>query len=167
MSSDLSSYPDLVQTLLKKRGITNSADAEHFLYPDFERDVRDPFGILNMEKAVERILRAIDAGERIVVYADYDCDGIPGATLFNDFLKKIKYENFEVYIPHRNIEGYGLNNKALDLLASRGATVVITIDCGIVDVEEADHALTLGIDLIITDHHLQCGSIMFCPDSHL
>jgi single-stranded-DNA-specific exonuclease len=153
-SSDLSSYPDLVQTLLKKRGITNAADADHFLYPDFARDVRDPFGILNMDKAVERILRAIDAGERIAVYADYDCDGIPGATLFNDFLKKIKYENFEVYIPHRNIEGYGLNTKALDLLASRGATVVITIDCGIVDVAEADHAKKLGIDLIITDHHL-------------
>lgn len=154
MSSDLSSYPDLVQTLLKKRGITNAADADHFLYPDFERDVRDPFGIMNMEKAVERILVALDAGERIAIYADYDCDGIPGATLFNDFLKKIKYENFEVYIPHRNIEGYGLNNKALDLLASRGATVVITIDCGIVDVDEADHAKKLGIDLIITDHHL-------------
>ncbi|HBB44373.1 MAG: Single-stranded-DNA-specific exonuclease recj [Parcubacteria group bacterium GW2011_GWA1_44_13] len=154
MSCDLSSYTDLVQTLLKKRGITNAGDAEHFLYPDFERDVRDPFGILNMEKAVERILRAIDANERIAIYADYDCDGIPGATIFNDFLKKIKYENFEVYIPHRNIEGYGLNNKALDLLAERGATVVITIDCGIVDVEEADHARKLGIDLIITDHHL-------------
>ncbi len=154
MSSDLSSYPDLVQTLLKKRGITNAADAEHFLYPDFARDVREPFGILNMEKAVERILKAMDAGERIAVYADYDCDGIPGATLFNDFLKKIKYENFEVYIPHRNTEGYGLNNKALDLLASRGATIVITIDCGIADVEEADHARKLGIDLIITDHHL-------------
>ena len=154
MSSDLSGYPDLVQTLLKKRGITNAADAEHFLYPDFERDVRDPFGILNMGKAVERILRAIDAKEGIAVYADYDCDGIPGATLFNDFLRKIKYENFEVYIPHRNIEGYGLNNNALDDLAERGATVVITIDCGIVDVEEADHAKKLGIDLIITDHHL-------------
>lgn len=154
MSSDLSSYPDLVQTLLKKRGITNPADADHFLYPDFERDVRDPFGILNMGKAVERILRAIDNGERIAVYADYDCDGIPGATLFNDFLKKIKYENFEVYIPHRNIEGYGLNTNALDLLASRGATLVITIDCGIADVAEADYARELGIDLIITDHHL-------------
>jgi len=154
MSSDLSSYPNLVQTLLKKRGITNAADADHFLYPDFERDVRDPFGILNMEKAVERILRGIDSGERIAVYADYDCDGIPGATLFNDFLNKIKYENFEVYIPHRNTEGYGLNNNALDLLAERGATLIITIDCGIADVEEAEHALTLGIDLIITDHHL-------------
>ena len=154
MSSDLSSYPDLVQTLLKKRGILNAAEADHFLYPDFERDVRDPFGILNMEKAVERILRAIDSGERIAVYADYDCDGIPGATLFNDFLRKIKYENYEVYIPHRNIEGYGLNNKALDLLAERGATLVITIDCGIVDVVEADYSKKLGIDLIITDHHL-------------
>jgi len=140
--------------LLKKRGITNAGDAEHFLYPDFERDVRDPFGILNMEKAVERILCAIDTNERIAIYADYDCDGIPGATIFYDFLKKIKYENFEVYIPHRNIEGYGLNNKALDALAERGATVVITIDCGIVDIEEADHARKLGIDLIVTDHHL-------------
>ena len=154
MSSDVSTYPDLTQTLLKKRGINTAEEAEYFLHPDFERDVRDPFGILNMEKSVERILRAIDAGERIAVYADYDCDGIPGATLFNDFLKKIKYENFEVYIPHRNTEGYGLNNKALDLLASRGATLVITIDCGIADVEESSHALTLGIDLIITDHHL-------------
>ena len=154
MSSDLSTYPDLVQTLLKKRGITTAEGAEQFLNPNFERDVRDPLGILNMEKAVERILRAIDAGERIAIYADYDCDGIPGATLFNDFLRKIKYKNFEVYIPHRNTEGYGLNNKALDLLASRGATLIITIDCGIADVEEAAHALALGIDLIITDHHL-------------
>jgi single-stranded-DNA-specific exonuclease len=154
MSSDLSNYPDLVQTLLKKRGITTAEKADKFLSPNFERDVRDPFGILHMERAVERILRAIDRGERIAIYADYDCDGIPGATLFNDFLRKVKYENFEVYIPHRNTEGYGLNNKALDLLASRGATLVITIDCGIADVEEAAHALTLGIDLIITDHHL-------------
>ncbi|OHA84343.1 MAG: single-stranded-DNA-specific exonuclease RecJ [Candidatus Yonathbacteria bacterium RIFCSPLOWO2_01_FULL_47_33b] len=154
MSPDLSTYPDLVQALLKKRGITTAEAADKFLNPSFERDVRDPFGILNMERAVERILRAIDAGERIAVYADYDCDGIPGATLFNDFLRKIKYENFEVYIPHRNTEGYGLNNRALDVLASRGATLVITIDCGIADVEEAAHAIALGIDLIITDHHL-------------
>lgn len=154
MSSDLSSYPELVQTLLKNRGIADAADAEHFLYPDFERDVQDPFGILNMGKAVERILHAIDNEERIAIYADYDCDGIPGAVIMNDFFKKIKYENFEVYIPHRNSEGYGLNNKALDLLAERGAKVVITVDCGIVDIEEAAHAHNLGIDLIVTDHHL-------------
>ena len=154
MSSDFSTYPDLVQTLLKKRGITNAADAEHFLYPDFERDVRDPFGILNMEKAVERVLRAIDTGERIAIYADYDCDGIPGAVILSDFLKKIKYENFEVYIPHRNTEGYGLNIKAIDVLASRGATLLITVDSGITDVDEVAHANSLGLEVIITDHHL-------------
>lgn len=154
MPADLSTYPSLVQTLLKNRGITNAAEAEHFLYPDFVRDVRDPFGILNMEKAVERILCAIDAGERIAIFADYDCDGIPGAVILHDFLKKIGYENFEVYIPHRNSEGYGLNVEAIDLLASRGAKLIITIDCGISDIAEVAHATKLGIDLIITDHHL-------------
>lgn len=154
MPSDLSTYPSLVQTLLKNRGITNAAEAEHFLYPDFVRDVRDPFGILNMEKAVERILCAIDTGERIAIFADYDCDGIPGAVILHDFLKKIGYENFEVYIPHRNSEGYGLNTEAIDVLSSRGAKLLITIDCGISDIAEVAHATKLGIDLIITDHHL-------------
>ncbi|MBI5401043.1 MAG: single-stranded-DNA-specific exonuclease RecJ [Candidatus Yonathbacteria bacterium] len=163
MSSDLSSYPDLVQTLLKKRGITNPAAADHFLYPDFARDVCDPFGILNMEKAVGRILRATDGGERIAVYADYDCDGIPGVVVLNDFLKKIKYENFEVYIPHRNSEGYGLNTKAIDLLASRGATLLITVDCGITDVAEVAHANSLGMDVIVTDHHLPADIL---PSAH-
>ena len=89
MSSDLSLYPDLVQTLLKKRGITSAAEADLFLYPDFERDVRDPFGILNMGKAVERILKAIESGERIAVYADYDCDGIPRC----DALQRLSQKN--------------------------------------------------------------------------
>lgn len=154
MSSDPSHYPDLVQILLKKRGIIDAAEAERFLNPSYERDVADPFGILNMERAVSRILAAIDSNERIVVYADYDCDGIPGATLFNDFLKKIGYENFEVYIPHRNNEGYGMSVDAVEALASRGAKLIITIDCGIVDVEPVARANELGIDVIITDHHL-------------
>lgn len=154
MSSALSQYPDLVQTLLKNRGITNDGDAARFLEPSYDRDIADPFGILNMDKAVERILRAIDAGERIAVFADYDCDGIPGGTLFSDFLKKIKYGNFEVYIPHRNSEGYGLSILAIDALAQRGAKLIITIDCGITDVAETAHANELSIDVIITDHHL-------------
>lgn len=154
MQNKLSQYPQLTQTLLKKRGIDGVVEAERFLNPDFGRDVGDPFGILNMERAVERIIRAIDGGERIVVFADYDCDGIPGGTLFNDFLQKIKYTNYEVYIPHRNSEGYGLNIKAIETLAMRGASLIITIDCGITDVAEAVYAKELGIDLIITDHHL-------------
>lgn len=154
MSSHLSIYPSLTQALLKKRGITTAADADHFLNPVFERDVRDPFGILNMEKAVSRILRAIDTNEKIVVYADYDCDGIPGAALFSDFLRKIKYENFEVYIPNRNREGYGLNKSAIEQFASRGVSLIITIDCGIADVEEVTCANALNLDVIVTDHHL-------------
>lgn len=154
MSSGLSRYGALTQTLLKNRGIMNAADAEYFLYPDFARDVRDPFGILNMEKAVERILRALDTGEHIAIFADYDCDGIPGAVIFHDFFKKINYENFEVHIPHRNSEGYGLNIKALEDLSKRGATLLITIDCGITDTDEVTRASDLGMDVIITDHHL-------------
>lgn len=150
----MDSCPNLTKILLKNRGITNAGEAEAFLYPDFERDVHDPFGILGMDRAVERIMCAMEVNERIAIYADYDCDGIPGAALFSDFFKKIGYENFEVYIPHRNTEGYGLNKKALDLLASREVAVMITIDCGITDVEEAAYAHKLGIDLIITDHHL-------------
>ncbi len=154
MSSDLSQYPELVQTLLKSRGISDVNEADHFLNPQFERDVADPFGILNMERAVDRILDAIDKNERIVVFADYDCDGIPGGTLFNDFLKKIGYENFEVYIPHRNNEGYGMSINAIESLASRRANLIITIDCGIVDVEPIAYANELGIDVVVTDHHL-------------
>lgn len=152
--NNLSKYPNLTQTLLKNRGIITEAEAEHFLNPDYERDVRDPFDILNMEKAVERILAAVKTNEHIVVYADYDCDGIPGATIVSDFLKRIKHDNFEVYIPQRNIEGYGLNIKALDLLVSRGAKLVITVDCGIVDIEQAAYLKERDVDLIITDHHL-------------
>lgn len=154
MSSDFSRYPELVQTLLKNRRITTVAEAERFLEPSFERDVADPFGILNMERAVGRILHAIDSGERIAVFADYDCDGIPGGTLFNDFLKKIEYTNFEIYIPHRNNEGYGLSVGAVDVLAANGAKIIITIDCGITDVVSVERANELGIDVIITDHHL-------------
>ena len=154
MSSTLSSYPELVQTLLKNRGITDFDEAERFLNPSYERDILDPFGILNMERAVNRILSAIESGEHIAIFADYDADGIPGAALFNDFLKKIGYKNFEVYIPHRNIEGYGLTIKAIDALASHHVTLIVTIDCGIADVEEAAYAKELGIDVIITDHHL-------------
>lgn len=161
--NNLSKYPDLTQTLLKKRGIITKEEADRFLNPDYERDVQDPFGILNMNKVVQRILAAIDAGERIAIYADYDCDGIPGATILNDFFKRIKHDNFEVYIPQRNIEGYGLNVKALDLLVGRGATLVITVDCGIVDFEEAAHLKNLGVDLIITDHHLPEGEL---PDAY-
>ncbi len=154
MSSELSKYPELVQTLLKNRGIVAVEAAEKFLNPNYERDIYDPFLMLNMERAVERILRAIDTDEKIVIFGDYDCDGIPGSVVMHDFFKKIGYTNFQNYIPHRNNEGYGLNVPAVEKFAEEGATLMITVDCGITDVAEVARGNELGIDTIITDHHL-------------
>lgn len=154
IASELSAYTPLLRTLLYKRGIMTGSDAEKFLHPDYERDIHDPFLMLHMGKTVERILRAIKGGEHIVVYGDYDCDGIPGSVVLHDFFKKIGYKKFENYIPHRHEEGYGLNKAAIDTFARAGTTLMITVDCGITDVEEVVHAEALGIDVIITDHHL-------------
>lgn len=151
---ELAEFSPLMQTLLYNRGIKTKGEAKQFLYPDYGRDGYDPFLILNMERAVERILQAIDNKERIVIYGDYDCDGIPGSVVLHDFFKKIEYENFSNYIPHRHKEGYGLNIPAIDEIARDGTTLIITVDCGISDVEEVAHANTVGIDVIVTDHHL-------------
>ncbi len=152
--NELAEYPALAQTLLKNRGIVTREAAEKFLNPSYERDIYNPFLILGMERAVERILRAIDAEEKIIIFGDYDCDGIPGSVVMHDFFKKIGYTNFQNYIPHRNNEGYGLNIPAVEKFAEDGATLMITVDCGITDVAEVARAKELGIETIITDHHL-------------
>jgi len=154
VGQNLSKYPLLAQTLLQNRGIVTPEDAEKFLNPNYERDIYDPFLILNMEKAVERVLRAMDLDEKIVIFGDYDCDGIPGSVTLHDFFKKIGYANFEVYIPHRHNEGYGLNIEAIEKIAEGGAKLMITVDCGISDVKEVARAQELGVDVIVTDHHL-------------
>ena len=154
VADGLSTYDDFTKILLFNRGITTPHDAERFLNPDYERDIHDPFLILNMERAVERILRALDLNERIIVYSDYDCDGIPGSVILHDFFKKIGYENFSNYIPHRHKEGYGLNNQAVESFSKDGVTLLITVDLAIANVEEVRLAQSLGIDVIVTDHHL-------------
>lgn len=159
MSSDLSDYPPLVQTLLKNRGIVTRDEAERFLTPNYERDIYDPFLLLGMERAVVRIMCAVEAGERIVIFSDYDCDGIPGAVILHDFFKKIGYENFQNYIPHRHDEGYGMNIPAIERLAEKGAKLLITVDCGITEVAEVARANELGIDVIITDHHILADTL--------
>lgn len=154
MSSDLSDYPLLVQTLLKNRGIVTREEAERFLSPNYERDIHDPFLLRGMERAVTRIMRALESGERIIIFSDYDCDGIPGAVVLHDFFKKIGYENFQNYIPHRHDEGYGMNVRAIEQLAEEGAKLLVTVDCGITEVVEVARANELNIDVIITDHHI-------------
>lgn len=147
-------YGELLRTLLEKRGITDEKQAEIFLNPSYERDLHDPFLMRDMEKACVRLYEAIENNEKIVIYSDYDCDGIPGAVVLTDLFKKLSYKNFEIYIPQRNSEGYGLNMGAIEQFAGSEVKLLITVDLGITAVEEVAQAEVDGIDVIITDHHL-------------
>ncbi len=148
----LAAYHPVVRQLLFTRGITTVPAADTFLTVSYDGR-HDPFLMTDMGHAVERVLKAIGAGEHIAIWSDYDCDGIPGAVLFHDFFTAIGYTNFENYIPHRHDEGFGLNTPGIDALASRGTTLMITLDCGITNVDEVHHANEKGIDTIVTDHH--------------
>jgi len=159
MEKNLLAYSPLVRQLLYGRGILNGEEAEKFLNPHYENHTHDPFLMKDMEKAVERILKAVKDDKRIAIFSDYDADGIPGAVVLHDFFKRIGHLNFENYIPDRHGEGFGLNSKAVEELAKAGAKLLITIDCGITDTEEVARANELGVDVIITDHHLLNGSI--------
>ncbi len=147
-------YHELLRVLLEKRGIVDETQADIFLNPVYERDFHDPFLMKDMERACIRIFEAMEAGEKIVIYADYDCDGIPGAVILNDLFKLTDYKNYEVYIPQRNSEGYGLNLDAIKEFVKTGVKLLITIDLGITAVAEVAQAKVDGIDTIITDHHL-------------
>lgn len=149
----LAGYDDLTADLLARRGVTTKEEAETFLAPSYDQHIGDPLLILSMPKAAARIADAIENGERITVWSDYDCDGIPGGTLLHDFLKKAG-ANFDNYIPHRHEEGFGVNVSGVEKLAESGTKVMITVDCGITDVEPIARAKELGIDVILTDHHL-------------
>ena len=147
-------YGELLRTLLEKRGITDEMQAEIFLNPDYKRDLHDPYLMRDMERACVRLYEAIENEEKIIIYADYDCDGIPGAVILQDLLRLINYKNFLVYIPQRNSEGYGLNMEAIQQFAESDVKLIITIDLGITAVAEVVQAEVDGMDVIITDHHL-------------
>lgn len=149
---------DLVRQILFYRGAKTDEETEKFLNPDYEKHLHDPFLILGMEKAVERILLAIKNNERVVVFGDYDADGVSASAIFYHFFKKIGFENFHFHIPDRNLEGYGLTLESIDEFAGQNAKLIITVDCGITDVKEVDKANAAGIDVIITDHHLPLSS---------
>jgi len=162
VQENLAQFSPLVQGLLFSRQITTLADAEMFFNPDYVRDIHDPFLLKDMEKATRRIVTAIEQKEKMIIYSDYDADGIPGGTMLRDFFDKIGHDNIENYIPHRHDEGFGLHAEAVENLAAAGAKIIITIDCGIADVAVAAVAKERGVDLIITDHH-EPGSVL--PDA--
>ncbi len=145
---------NLTKILLENRGIYGEKEQDEFLNPKYERDIKDPFLILNMKKAAERVLSAMRNGESIVVFGDYDCDGIPGSVVLHDLFKRIEYDNFQNYIPHRHNEGYGLSFSVVKKFVEENVNLIITVDCGISDIEVIDYAQESGIDVIVTDHHL-------------
>lgn len=145
---------DLTDLLLKNRNIKTAEAKDIFLNPSYEKHLHDPFLMKDMEKACARIFSAIEKNEKITVYSDYDCDGIPGAVILHDFFKKIGYNNIAFYIPHRHDEGYGLHMDAILGFITDGTKLLITIDLGITAIEEVKIAQKAGIDVIITDHHL-------------
>jgi single-stranded-DNA-specific exonuclease len=156
VSASLSSYSPVLQQLLYNRNIFNLDEAEKFLHPDFISP--DPFQMLDMHKAVEKILAAIRDQQTIAVYGDYDADGVTATVLLTEALIELGGQVIP-YIPNRFDEGYGLNCEALDTLAEQQIQLVVTVDCGIRSVREVEHAKALHMDLVITDHH-DPGSIL-------
>ncbi|PJF20939.1 MAG: single-stranded-DNA-specific exonuclease RecJ, partial [Phototrophicales bacterium] len=141
--------PFLAQILIN-RGYNDPKDAQKFLY---SKDITyNPYDMPDMEKAVKRIQRAIHSGEKIIIYGDFDADGVTSTTLMMQALQALG-ANVKPYIPHRVDEGYGLNTPALLKLAKAGVSLVITVDCGIRSLEEVAQGTAAGLDIIITDHH--------------
>ncbi len=141
----------LTAQLLINRGLVEPDKASSFLRPEL-KDLHDPFLMKDMGKAVERILKAVEGREKIAIYGDYDVDGTTSTALLYLFLREIGAE-VECYIPCRKTEGYGLNSAALGKLKDGGASLVITVDCGVSNHEELAFARSIGLDCIVSDHH--------------
>lgn len=140
---------ELVATVISNKKLTSSIDV--FLNPS-RGDFYDPFLMPDMEIAVNRIIKAIQNNEKVLIYGDYDVDGITSITVLKKFLKERGLE-VDSYIPNRLTEGYGLNKSAIDKIAEQKYTLMITVDCGISSIEEVEYANSLGLEIVITDHH--------------
>jgi single-stranded-DNA-specific exonuclease len=149
--STLRAFPPVLRQILFNRGYATDAEARAFLKaePNFDTN---PYQMTDMQAAVERIRYALEQDEPIAIYGDYDVDGVTSTALLVDVLHAFG-SKAHGYIPNRFDEGYGLNNEALSQLKDDGVKLVITVDCGIRSPDETLHARTIGLDLIITDHH--------------
>ena len=148
----------VLANLLVQRGIDTVEKAEKFFKPSLA-DLHDPFLMKDMEKAVERVERAVANQEKIMVYGDYDVDGCTAVALVYKFLRQIGHKNLMFYIPDRYTEGYGISVKGIDLAARKGVGLIIALDCGIKATEKVVYAKTKGVDFIICDHHLPAEEI--------
>lgn len=143
--------PPIIATLLDIRGIVTEKDINDFLYN--ESDIDNPFEIKDMDKAAARVKAAVENGEKICVYGDYDADGVTSTALLYSYLETIGADVI-YYIPSREGEGYGMNTNAVDILYKKGVNLIVTVDNGISAIEEIAHAKSLGIETVVTDHHM-------------
>ncbi len=145
---------DLTLRLAYNRGLKTKEEIEGFLAPDYEKGLGDPLLIMGMEKAVERILEAIDKKEKIIIYGDYDADGVCSSAIFASFFKAVGHERAEVYIPDLFKHGHGLNDEVLKHIFESGAGLIITIDNGVSDKEEIKALEDNGVSVVVFDHHI-------------
>lgn len=144
--------PNVLSRILLKRGIDCFDKARIYFRPDLEK-LHDPFLMKDMDIAVERLHRALEKGEKILVYGDYDVDGVSGSSLFYLILSRMVGNKVTYYIPDRITEGYGLSNQAIQEYADKGVSLILTVDCGVTAVDEVRFANELGVDVVVCDHH--------------
>ncbi len=144
--------PPVLSRILLKRGIDSFDKARTYFRPDLER-LHDPFLMKGMDVAVDRLHKALSNGEKILVFGDYDVDGVCGSSLLYLALSRLVGSKVTYYIPDRMKEGYGLSNGPIKEYADKGVTLILTIDCGVTAVEEVKYANSLGVDVVICDHH--------------
>lgn len=160
-------FPELSETVLQllwDRDIKTQTAVDEFFNPDYETDLHNPYLMKDMQKAVERIIRALESDEKILVYGDYDVDGVTSSAVLINTLVELKQaiseisrekaeEFMDIYIPDREKEGYGITPEAIEEIARRKPSLIITVDCGVSNVESVEEINKLSIDIIITDHH--------------
>ena len=146
-------YHPVILKLLGNRGFQTAEEIKKFFEFDYDTDIGNPFGFSEMEKAVARIVMAKEKNEKIAIFGDYDADGVTASALLFETLNYLGFKEVITYIPDRQIEGYGMNQEALNFLQKEKANLIITVDCGITNKEEVVLAKKLGMDVIITDHH--------------
>jgi single-stranded-DNA-specific exonuclease len=146
-------YSPLIIQLLYNRGLKTQKQIDEFFNPDYQEDLHSPFLLKGMKKAVKRILQAVERKEKIVIYGDYDADGVCSTAILFLTLQALGMDNPVVYIPDRDREGHGLNKEAVKMLAQAGAELIVAVDCASRDLVEVDLLNSLGIDIVITDHH--------------
>lgn len=149
----MTEYHPVTLKLLANRGINNKENIEKFFNADYENGLLDPHLFADMDKAVTRIIQAKEANEKIAIYGDYDADGVTATAVLFEALEKLEFKNVVIYIPDRQLEGYGINSEAIKYLHGQKVNLIVTVDCGITSAEEIMQAKQFGIDVVITDHH--------------